>query len=432
MEDVGNEAPVFLAAVAAEDLPWTDAVLADWTMTTDLLQEVWPVASIEGRASTVEGWHRGRYTDGRPRGGVVMTNGLWWRYWSAPNNYNRTRAAAIGRLLLCDDWLTRPVHIDPAESLDVSSLEAAVATQTSCVGCHDTLDPVAATLFGFWWFDLYDPSEMRSYHVEREQLSERYFDAPQAWFGQAMDGPADLGPRIAADPRLMRCTVTRMAAALWRREVGDDDFTTITALEAEFAAGDYRMRSLLAAITAGAEYRAGGWEEDADQPMDVATRRVMQPGQLATAVEQLTGYRWTQEGYDQLANDEIGFRILAGGVDGSAVTVPDERPSVSRALVLQRLAQAASQYAAESELGIPVEQRNLFVYVDESDAPGSDGWLRQLDYLHRRAWGTAGTDADIAEEQALAEAVVPLAENPSQVWATVLEAILRDPRFWTY
>lgn len=432
VEDVGNEVPVFLAAVAAEDLPWTDAVLADWTMTTDLLAQVWPVEAISGRASTVEGWHRARYTDGRPRGGVVMTNGLWWRYWSAPNNYNRTRAAAIGRLLLCDDWLTRPIHPDPSQSLQASSLESAVSTQTSCVGCHDTLDPVAATLFGFWWFDLYDPLEMRSYHAERELLSERYFDAKQAWFGKAMEGPADLGPRIAADPRFMRCTVQRMAQALWRRELGDDDFTTVTQLDADFAASDYRMRALLTALTAAPEYRAGSWQEGVDTTADVATRRVMQPSQLATAVEQLTGYAWSQEGYDQLANDEIGFRVLAGGVDGAAVTLPDERPSVTRSLVIQRLAQAAAYRVAAAEFALPADQRSLFIHAGDEDPPGSEAWVRQVEHLHLRAWGTIGTDADLAEEVALAEATLPLVTSEVELWATVLEVILRDPRFWTY
>ncbi len=432
VEDVGNEAPVFLAAVAAGDLPWTDAVLADWTMTTDLLESVWPVESIDGPASTLEGWHRGRYTDGRPRGGVVMTNGLWWRYWSAPNNYNRTRAAAIGRLLLCDDWLTRPIHVDPAQALDVSSLEEAVSTQTTCVGCHDTLDPVAASLFGFWWFDLYDPLEMRSYHAEREQLGEHYFDARQAWFGKAMEGPVDLGPRIAADPRFMRCTVERMAHALWRRETTDADFTTITALEADFAAGQYRMRPLLRALTQTPEYRAGGWAEGATVDTAVRTRRVMQPSQLAAAVEALTGYRWRQEGYDQLSNDEIGFRVLAGGVDGLGVAIADESPSVSRALVVQRLAQAASQYVAEQELGKPASERALFTLVAEGDKPGSEGWLAQVELLHLRAWGVRPTATDLEEEVAFAEAVHAGAETEAEAWAAVLELLLRDPRFWTY
>ena len=432
VEDVGNEAPVFLAAVAAEDLPWTDAVLADWTMTTDLLSQIWPVEAIAGRDSSVEGWQRARYTDGRPRGGVVMTNGLWWRYWSAPNNYNRTRAAAIGRLLLCDDWLTRPIHPDPSQSLAASSLESAVSTQTSCVGCHDTLDPVAATLFGFWWFDLYDPLEMRSYHAEREHLSERYFHAEQAWFGKAMEGPADLGPRIAGDPRFMRCTVQRMARALWRRDIGDADFTTVTQLDAEFAAGGYRMRALLTSLTASPEYRAGSWPEGADTTADVATRRVMQPSQLATAVEQLTGYVWTQEGYHQLANDELGFRSLAGGVDGAAVTLPDERPSVTRSLVIQRMAQAAAYRVASAEFALPVSQRSLFIHVEDQAPAGSESWVRQVESLHLRAWGTSGTEADLAEEVALTEAAASLGANEPERWATVLEVILRDPRFWTY
>ena len=50
-----------------------------------------------------------RYTDGRPAAGVLATNGLWWRYTTTDSNMNRTRAAAISRLLLCEDFMARPV-----------------------------------------------------------------------------------------------------------------------------------------------------------------------------------------------------------------------------------------------------------------------------------------------------------------------------------
>ena len=41
-----------------------------------------------------------------------MTNGVWWRYYTTPNNFGRTRAAAISRLLLCEDYLLRPISFE--------------------------------------------------------------------------------------------------------------------------------------------------------------------------------------------------------------------------------------------------------------------------------------------------------------------------------
>ncbi len=432
VRDVGDEVPVFLAAVAAEDLPWSEAVEADWTMSTELLMSIWSVERIDGRDSAAEGWVRARYTDGRPPGGAVMTNGMWWRYWSAPNNYNRTRAAAIGRLLLCDDWLVRPIHIDPSEQTNVGALEEAVRTQPSCVGCHDSLDPVASALFGYWWFDLYDPSEMQGYHPEREFLGERYLGLAPAWFGRPMSGPADLGPMIADDPRYYRCAAQRTAGSYWRRTLGDDDFDTITALTEQFAAGDYTMRSLVRAVVREPEYAASGFVDPAAADEAVVTLRVMQPSQLATTVEALTGYAWTEGDYAQLDNDAVGYRVLAGGVDGHGVTVPSELPSVTRALVEQRLAEAAARTVAYDDLAVPASERRLLTEVDADDAPGSAAYARQLRVLHRRIHGHEPDDEELAEDQALATTLVESGAAAEEVWAAVIELQLRDPAFWTY
>lgn len=432
VRDIGNEAPIFLAAVAAEDLPWTEAVTADWTMTTPILRSIWPVERIDGRDSTVDGWERARYTDGRPAGGVVMTNGLWWRYWSAPNNYNRTRAAAIGRLLLCDDWLTRPVHIDPAADVGPSDLEEAVRTQTACVGCHDSLDPLASALFGFWWFDLYDPLEMRAYHPEREFLGPRYLDVEPAWFGRAMDGPADLGRRIAEDPRFTRCTAQRTAQSYWRRTLDDEDFATVGALVTEFEGGGLTMRSLVRAVTHHPEYGAAGFVADADADDAVATLRVLQPSQLATIIQTLTGYTWTEAGYTQLDNDTLGYRVLAGGVDGAGVTVPSEQPTVTRALVLQRVAEAAASHVVDRDFGADRSDRRLLTEVEASDGPDDATFAAQLELLHRRMHGHDPSPAELAEELALAERLLADGAESAAVWKALIELMIRDPAFWSY
>lgn len=432
VHDVGSEVPVFLAAVAAEDLPWTEAVRADWTMTTPLLMQVWGLEEIDGRDSARSGWVRARYTDGRPAGGVVMTNGMWWRYWSAPNNFNRTRAAAIGRLLLCDDWLTRPVHIDAAAFLEGSSLEDAVSTQPACIGCHDSLDPLASALFGYWWFDLYDPLEMRGYHPEREFLGERYLHVAPAWFGREMSGPADLGRMIAEDPRFLRCTAQRVAQSYWRRTPGDDDFAAVNGLVAEFEAGGWTMRSLVRAVIHSPEYAASGFAEGAEVDDAIATQRVFQPTQLAAVVEEVTGYTWTESGYDQLDNDLIGYRVLAGGVDGAGVAVPGEDPSVTRALVDQRLAEAAAAFVVRGDLAVETDDRRLLTKIAGDEGPDNAAFAEQLRWLHERMHGHEASEAEVAEEVAFAEQLVAAGYDVEAVWTALVQLNLRDPAFWTY
>ena len=149
LKSVGEETLRLMAYVASEDLPWSEIVTADYTVANELLASIWPLDYPEGAS----GWAKSHYTDGRPPGGVVMTNGVWWRYYTTPNNFGRTRAAAISRLLLCEDYLLRPISFESPSLLERDDLDEATRTQDACVGCHNTLDPLAAGLFGFWWFD---------------------------------------------------------------------------------------------------------------------------------------------------------------------------------------------------------------------------------------------------------------------------------------
>ncbi len=425
---VGNEPLRLMAYVAARDLPWTDIVTADYTLVNDVLLDVWPLEEApELEESGVEGWRPARYTDDRPAGGVVMTNGLWWRYYSAPNNYNRTRAAAISRLLLCEDFLLRPISFSASSLLDRESLNEATRTETACVGCHATLDPLASAMFGFWWFDLYDTAEMTSYHAEREFLGEYYLEMGPAWFGQPMQGPADLGGMIANDPRFVSCTVERAAAGLWRRSVTVDDFAVLQDAQAEFEASDLRYTELLRALIATEEYTAGELlpEADDDDADRIATGRMMSAEQLADTVEDLTGYRWSWQGFDQLDNDSYGFRTLLGGVDGVSVSVVQQDPSLSRALVIQRLAQAAAWEVVE-DIGT-----GLLDQVSATTTPADAEFTDQLITLHRRMHGSSPDDARLAEDVALWEAVEATA-GPEAAWRSVVAVLIRDPDFWMY
>lgn len=429
---VGGEPVVFMAAVADADLPWSEIVLADWTMANDVLMRVYSLEKI-GDEDALPGWYPARYTDDRPAGGVLMTNGLWWRYWSAPANYNRSRAAALSRLLLCDDFLTRPISFNASSLLEGGDLDDATRQQEACVGCHVTLDPLAGALFGFWWFDLYDAAETRAYHAEREHLGESYLGVPPTWFGTPVAGPAELGHAVATDPRFRRCTVRRIAQAYWRRPTDDADFATINALEDAFVAGDERLRVLIRAVLDTPEYRAGGLSDaatDADAAR-VATRRVMSPSQLARVVEDATGYRWTADGVALLDEDVAGFRVLAGGLDGVAVTAPQEDPMLTQQLVVQRVAEAAAAWAVARELDADPADRLLLGEVTREHGPADADFRDTLVALHRRLHGASPTDARLAAEGALWEEVAA-EDGVDAAWEALVTVLLRDPELWTY
>ena len=215
------EEPLRVAArVIVEDEPWTELVLADWTLSNEMLASIWPVDyPDEG-----EGWEVVQWTDGRPRAGVLASNGLWWRYTSTPFNQNRTRTAALFRILICEDYLERPVEVSAAtlesEDLVPTSL---IKTDPSCQACHATIEPVAASLYGFYWTTQYSAAEMTVYHPERELLGPSELDVERAWFGQPVSGLEELGAQVAQDPRFHTCAVETWTELLMRRRAELED-----------------------------------------------------------------------------------------------------------------------------------------------------------------------------------------------------------------
>jgi hypothetical protein len=425
---VGEEPLRLMAHVARTERPWTEIVTADYTMANELLAEVWDLEYPDGAS----GWQESRYRDSRPAGGVVMTNGLWWRYYTTPNNFSRSRAAAMTRLLLCDDYLLRPISFEAPALLTREDLNEATREVPGCTACHSTLDPLASALFGFWWFDLYDAAEMTTYHAEREGMGEDYLGLEPAWFGVPIEGAAQLGAMLAADDRFRSCTVRRMAQGLWRRDPDLADFTTLEVLEQGFEDSDLRLNALVRDLLAGPNYRAGTLTDDAqaDDELRLTTRRVMSTEQFADTLLALTGFSWTWDGYELLANDEHGYRILAGGLDGIDVTSPASDPTLTRSLVIKRLAQVSAAHVVQTEL-VDGAEPTLFTEVDLAALPGEASFSRQLDHLHRRLTGETPGAARLALDEALWTDVETLSD-PAQAWTSLLTGLLRDPAFWTY
>lgn len=428
---VGEEPLRLLAHVAANDLPWSEVVTADYTLTTDLLSDIWPLEEVEGTPES--NWYKARYTDGRPPVGVIATNGLWWRYTTDESNMNRSRAAAISRLLLCEDILARQVSFTTLELEDVGTGDASNATLTnpSCLACHSTLDPMASTLFGFWWLSLYSTIEETSYHPEREVLGEAYLQTDAAYFGEPIDGLADLGPMIANDPRLYSCAVDTLATALWRRAPTPDDQPVLHEHWLAFINGETKIKPLIRSITDGDEYRVGGFDIEPDPTLNARYRSsaMLSPDLLASSVEELTGYRWVEDGFDMLQSDEIGFRSLAGGVDGLNTFQPQSEPGLTWTLTVQRFSQLAGQHVAENDLdgSEPV----LLTLVTEQTRPYEASFREQLQDIHFRFYSTSATDKWLDEMTELWDTVDLLA-GPYEAWASIISLSLRDPRFVFY
>ena len=424
---VGEEPLRLIANITMSDVPWTEVVTSDFTMANEMLSSIWPIDYPEGET----GWQRSYYNDGRPAGGVMMSNGLWWRYYTTPFNYNRRRAATIVKLLLCEDYLSRPVRLGDTSNILEEGADDAISNNEACKSCHVTMDPLAAGFFGFWWFDIYDPEELSVYHISREHLGETFLDTRPEWFGIAFDSPQEMAEIAAADPRVVSCAVDSFSELLWRRPTELVDFSRLNKLRGAFERSGLRGSDLLLEITKSPEYRAGSLTSsatDADLVRE-RTSRQLSPSQLASSVAALTGFEWTWQGYDQLDNDTIGYRILAGGVNGWSVTGISDSPALSFALVLERLSEAAGSWVVAQELG--QSSATLLSIVDSDTSSTSQLFTDQIVALHRAFHGFT-PDAELIELDRTLWSTIEVQQGAAAAWSGLISALIRDPSFWSY
>ena len=419
---IGDEPLRILSYIADHDLPYTDLVTADWTMANETLAQMWPLDYPAGET----GWKQAHYTDGRPAAGVLATNSMWWRYTSTASNANRKRANAVSRILLCNDYLVRPIEFDRnVNLLDADAVNSALQTNPACLNCHTSLDPLASYFFGFWWYDYTNPGEASYYFPEREPQYRSYTGAERAYYGDPGFSLADLGQQIAGDNRFPMCAAEQATELLLRRPLTLDDEQRVIAHRDAFITGGLTVRALLKSIVSDPAYLSGTTDEPGFVP-----RKMLTSDLLASTVEDLTGFTWTYANYDMLRTDAVGFRTLAGGADGYNVTATARTPNATLVLVQERLAEASAAYAVNSE------PERLFPALDFSETPETDkaAMVAEIQYLHRRVLGH-NVDADGAEVAAALDlwAGVYAVEGTSQgAWAGVLSALLRDPDFLYY
>lgn len=425
---IGDEPLRLIARIAAEDQPWERIVTADWTMATDTMAKIFPLEWQDGAT----GWQQTRYTDGRPAAGVLATNGLWWRYYTTLQNLNRGRAAAISRLLLCEDMLSRPISFSGnVEAINSGNLSDALKENPYCQGCHSTIDPLAANLFGFVVSVEQSGVEMAYYHPEREHYGADALGVEPAWFGQPIGGLAQLGMVIGEDPRFWRCSAERAAEAYWQRPVTPADFDRIEALR-NVLVDSHSYKELLRAVTNTAVYRAEKPDEAAPQSQLDRERvlRLMDPALIDSLLQDLAGFHWTYRGFEQLKADEYGYRVLGGGVDGVYNTQPLELPTVTWSLTLRRAAEGAALTVVKSDL----EQggnRKLLQQVDLQSRPEDAVFGEELERLYWRLYARRPDAGHLQGLKSLWLDVEAMSDS-STAWSALVATMLRDPDFVSY
>lgn len=432
--DAIAEEPLRLVShVVENDLPITEIVTADYTVADPLVAAVWDLDYPED----AQGWAVSTWRDGRPAAGVLASSTLWQRYHSKGGNANRTRANALSRLLLCEDFLTRPIVLDRAAAdAFVRDAEASIAENPTCQGCHVSLDPLAAALFGFYSDE--NPINLRSetlYRPENEPLWQEHAGEPPAWFGRPVSGLTELSEQIAEDPRFVQCMTRTIWEGLLQREYTDEDWSELQAHVDTLAAAELRVRPLVRAIVLSDEFRAG--EITGPRGERISTLRTVSPAQLSSIVHDLTGYRMERDGRDLLVTSDFQMGPLLGGVDADFATGRNYQPTVSGLLVARELARAAAAAVVAHDLDpARTAEPVLLDQVSSESRPDTDAdaFLAQMAALYEAITGVPlEEDSEVpARLVRLWSDAFALEGTANAAWIAVLSALLRDPRVLFY
>jgi hypothetical protein len=423
---VAEEPLRLIERIIDQDLPYSEVVTADYTMANSLLAAMWDLDRADGSE-----WAPARYTDGRVHAGVLSMSSVWLRYPSMGGNANRHRANALSKMLLCDDYLSRPIVLNRAavDQLTVDP-ETAISTNDTCQSCHSTLDPLSAHFFGFFYYED-DDGDASMYRPENEPAWMEYAGDAPAYYGVPTASMAELGQRITEDPRFVDCAVTTVWEGLTQRRLTDADWEEIQRHRAVFEDSGLTVKPLVKSVVMSREYRAA---EIADEALAerLPTVRMASPAQLESIVMDLTGYRWTFGGLPGLSNHGMGLPVLTGGVDGINVTQRGYEASVGGVFVQERLAWSAAWSVASHDLDPGrTDEAILLAYVKRDDSPdtAAAAFDAQIRALYERVTGIPlPIDAtEPADLMVLWRQLHSVEGSSEAAWAGVLSAVLRDP-----
>jgi hypothetical protein len=421
--------------VIVNDRPYSEIVTASYAITEPVSAAIWGMSvNADGTA---------RWNDQRPVAGILSSSGLWARHQSAGSNYNRGRANLISRALLCFDFLHSDINIDTSVDLaNPQAVQNALRDNPACVGCHQALDPLATTIFGFQKNARYATYPVPMWRADWVDDWIGASDRPPAYFGQAATDVRDVGARIAADPRFPRCAAQRFAAYFTQQK--QVPFAWVSRLTDAFIASDFDAKQLAREIVLSDEFRVSHVNERATADEAEALRGMLRvrPEQLDSLFEDLTGFRWHTDSTIPIAGvpygranllrtDFLGFRALSGGIDGYFVTEPTHTTNAVSSLLLRTLASTAAGFVVDTDFGGGTKR----LLTDVTEATTDEPAIRaQLAKLHARIYGTLDpADGDaVGETYALFASVIARGATTRVAWKTTLTAMLGDLRVAHY
>ena len=415
--------------------PYTHILSADYKIGNADAANVWE--GLAAYDATGPEWQPLKYTDGRPAAGILVDGSFWFRHRSAAINYHRGRANDITRALLCYDFLSQDIVLE--EAIDLSDPDAvadAVIKNPACVGCHQTLDPLASFLWVIrqnWGagslnfpLSLYMPFNQDSW---KDAIGR-----PPGYFGLGGNTLEELSQLIAADPRFSLCTAKRYYSYFAEILIAEVPFDVASKLQQHFVDSGFDIHELAVAIVTSDAFRVSH-DTDGTAAEQLVGLKKARPAQLARLFRGLTGLEWQTERSGKfggmvnlMQNDFYGFRVLGGGIDSWFVTTPVHTMNTTASLVLKAVANlAASKVAAEDLAQSDPTQRRLLTALPQGQETDSTAVRTQLEDLHLVLYGTS-TAEEVDATASLFESLVTGGADPVRAWTLTLTAMFQDIR----
>jgi len=470
-----TEAPLRMVEdIVVNNRPYTEILTAQYAYADDV------VAMVYGLPYDSNGpkWQKTAWTDGRPHAGLLSDSEIWRRHVSNAQNFHRGRANFISKTFLCEDIASRDVVVEGGVAInDPDAVAEAVNNNPSCIGCHKTLDPLAAFFWGYkeqlkrgaintaynqgcaWDWDQGEPPRgsyrvdhwcypLRFYVVTDETLWQDWGLPPPGFFGQPADDMTDLGHMIADDPRFALCTARSFYGYLGQVDRMSVPLEQIADYQAILENSDFNVKALVKALVMSDAFKTARVLDDPKGEVFTPGLQVVRPEQYERVVFDLTGFRWLANedkggcvsGGNSCWNtinvgnsDLFGFRSMQGGIDGYTVTHPTHTATPTKALAMSMHADEAAGFGVESDWLLPASERKL-LHLVEATTSDEAAVREQLAWLHLRILGEflEPDSEDIDLTYALFDSVYTNTSSPTTAWKVVISALLQDPRMTFY
>lgn len=166
----------------------------------------------------------------------------------------------------------------------------------------------------------------------------------------------------------------------------------------------------------------------------------VRPAQLARMLADLTGFEWRADttaainGWafgrvDYLADDYLGYRVLAGGIDGYYVTAPSHTMNATATLVIRAAARQAAASVIDHDTAAPPAGRRLFTRAAVDDVDPAHV-RTELAELHARIYSELVEPGDpvLDDSAALFAGALAASGDPRRAWTVTLTGMLSDLR----